>query len=224
VVGLNTQIIQFSDRAWGVFINFVANAGAGTLYVVSTSDGVTNLSAAVLALTPGSVDLAIANTFMFQDHGKCKLFYDSRTSNSIAFWQAFSATGNCPNGPFVKDNNGQPLTALQPMTGTYGVPTVLRLNGVANYWLLANVNTPYTPSDIYHLCDPLGVTGWAQVANGGQPIIVHRSPAFDQAGDPWAMDLNGVGTIFADEENNSTPYAQISVWKTTGPLASISCP
>jgi len=185
-------------------------------------DGVTRLSPAAQTLAPGTYDLGLANSFMYQNGSMCRLFYDSLTASPNAAWQVFSATGVCPNGPFVRDNNGLPLTTFQPKSGSYGVPSIQNLNGAPNYWNLANLSTSYIPSDIYHSCDL--VLGWVQFANSGNAIINHRAPAYDQVGDPWAMDLAGVGSIFADEENNSTPYAQISLWTTTGPLASLPCP
>lgn len=207
------------------YIVFVGNATAGRLFVTWSADGVTALqSPAQGLLGPGPQNTANANSFMFQYNNQCWLLFDSLTTNPNAAWQAFKAAGPCPLGPFIVVNGGNPLTSLQPAAGSYGVPAVMLLNGQLNYWLLGNPSS-WVPSDIYHECDPVGPLG-ARIGNGGLPIIAHRGPAFDQAADPWPIDLD-VGTIFVDEDQNppdGAPYAVISTWKTTGPLASISCP
>lgn len=214
------SVFVYSGKYYTVF---VGNAGSGSLYITSSADGVTSLATPTLLLSPGTYDTKLANSFMFVNGTKCKLFYDALTVSTPSPWMDFSASGNCPSGPFTKDFGGNPLVTLQPDGASYGVPSIQKLNGIGNYWLLGNpTGSPYFPSDIYHACDL--VLGAVQFANGGLPTITHRAPTFDQAADPWALDLNGVGTIFADEDNNTTPYAQISVWQTTGPLESLDCP
>lgn len=217
-IGCRKFVMQYGGLYYVYFVKSLS-AGAG-LYVTSSLDGVTNLAPPQLVLSSGPYDTLLDNSFVWFENGVFTMLYDSLTSSSSAPWQMFLATSPSPTGPFIKLNNAYYLSSFSINGGEYGGMSALRAGATLHVWTLNGAPNTYVPTDIYHFCDLAGV----RVANGGAPIITHRAPAFDQAGDPWSIDLQGTGTIFADEDNNTTPYAQISLWTMIGPLASSPCP
>lgn len=208
----------------GTYWVYFQSQSTNVLYVTSSADGVTNLSAPAQVLTD------VVNSFVWKEGSIYHMLYDFGVSTApYAVYQTYGAVAAAPGGPWSKLNNGQSLPAFQTGGGATSYAPAIVLNGVRNYWTHQEPIGEWLPSDIFHGCEPVTASGILTVANDGLPIITHRvAENFDQVADMWPIDLQGIGTIFADEDNNkvnsSAPYAQISVWTASGPLASLSCP
>lgn len=208
-----------------VYIYFSNSTGdvPGTIYVTHSADGITNLSAPVPFMTPGSKDLNLANSWMVFNGTKWKFFYDSMTAAPANLWETFSATCDTPLGPCTKDAG--PLKGLQlTPKGVYGAGWVQMQNGRYNTYFLASLDG-HLQTPVYHACD--AGAGTVTFGNHGN-LVVDMQPGQDQTGDPFILD----GAAMPDQQSrmwvtdvyNPAGHATIGMATYPGPLSSINCP
>lgn len=218
-IACRKTVVEYGGNVYLIFSDSIGGT-SGNLWITHSANGVTSLTTPTKIISNGTYDISLANSHVWLEGSRWRMVYEANTSSN---WQMFEATAPSISGPWSKLNLGQSNPIFQVTGGAYSGPFVTVLNGLRHVWTHQSPQFgTVLPSSIYHACDPTGFVGLT-VANGGNPVVSPRS-GFDQVADPWLLDLGGVGTLFADEDNNVTPYAQISVWTTTGPLASLSCP